>query len=113
MDGGTWLITVHRVTKSRTRLSDFTFTQLIYNVVCTSGVQQSESALRIHIYPLFIVLDSFPKKIEERSLCSTVGPCLLAILYTEMCICQSQSPSLSLPSLPLLSTSVTLLLFCK
>ena len=26
MDGGAWLATVHRVTKSRTRLSDFTFT---------------------------------------------------------------------------------------
>ena len=26
MDGGTWLTTVHRVAKSRTRLSDFTFT---------------------------------------------------------------------------------------
>ena len=26
MDGGAWLAAVHRVTKSRTRLSDFTFT---------------------------------------------------------------------------------------
>ena len=26
MDGGAWLATVHGVTKSRTRLSDFTFT---------------------------------------------------------------------------------------
>ena len=26
MDGGTWWATVHRVAKSRTRLSDFTFT---------------------------------------------------------------------------------------
>ena len=26
MDGGTWWATVHGVTKSRTRLSDFTFT---------------------------------------------------------------------------------------
>ena len=26
MDGGAWWATVHRVTKSRTRLSDFTFT---------------------------------------------------------------------------------------
>ena len=26
MDGGAWLATVHRDTKSRTRLSDFTFT---------------------------------------------------------------------------------------
>ena len=27
MDGGAWWVTVHGVTKSRTRLSDFTFTQ--------------------------------------------------------------------------------------
>ena len=26
MEGGAWWATVHRVTKSRTRLSDFTFT---------------------------------------------------------------------------------------
>ena len=26
MDGGAWRVAVHRVTKSRTRLSDFTFT---------------------------------------------------------------------------------------
>ena len=30
MDGGTWQTTVHRVTKSRTRLSNFTFFLLSY-----------------------------------------------------------------------------------
>ena len=29
MDGGAWWATVHRVTKSRTRLSDFTFTFMV------------------------------------------------------------------------------------
>ena len=36
MDGGAWEATVHRVTKSQTRLSDFTFTLIrptpIYNI---------------------------------------------------------------------------------
>ena len=31
MDGGAWWATVHRVAKSRTRLSDFTFTPLDIN----------------------------------------------------------------------------------
>ena len=30
MDGGAWWATVHRVAKSRTRLSDFTFTFTYY-----------------------------------------------------------------------------------
>ena len=33
MDGGTWQTTVHRVAKSQTRLSDFTFTIMIIRKV--------------------------------------------------------------------------------
>ena len=40
MDGGTWRATVHGVTKSWTRLSDFTFTFKLYLILleaeCTS-----------------------------------------------------------------------------
>ena len=32
MDGGAWWATVHGVAKSRTRLSDFTFTFHLYNL---------------------------------------------------------------------------------
>ena len=34
MDGGAWWATVHRVAKSRTRLSDFTFTFLFVFSLC-------------------------------------------------------------------------------
>ena len=99
----------------------FIAVQLIYNVVLVSGVQQSESVMHIHIPTLFEIL--FPcrslQSIEQCSLCYTVGPYQLFILYLVVCICQSQSPNLSLPPLyplvaiSLLFTSVTLFLFCK
>ena len=56
------------------------------------------------------------QSIEKSSLCYTVGPYQLSILYIVVCICQSQSPNLSFPpSSPLVtissfSTSVTLFL---
>ena len=40
------------------------------------------------------------QSIEQSSLCYTVGPYQLSILYIVVCICQSQSPNLSLPPLP-------------
>ena len=61
--------------------------QLIYNVVLVSGVQQSESVIHIHISTLFQIL--FPyrslQRIEQSSLCYTVGPYQLPILYTVVC----------------------------
>ena len=36
MDGGAWRATVHRVTKSRTRLSDFTFFHFPVSPVCVT-----------------------------------------------------------------------------
>ena len=57
---------------------------MIYNVVLVSGVQQSDSVIykRIHVYILFQIL--FPyrlKNIEYSSLCYTVGPYCLSILF--------------------------------
>ena len=77
--------------------------QLIYNVVLVSGAQQSESVIHMHISTLFQIL--FPyrplQSTEQSSLCYTVGPYQLSILYIVVCICQSQSPNLSLcPFLP-------------
>ena len=62
-------------------------------------VQSLPSGYRIYIIILFS--DFFPyrllQNIEYTSLCYTVGPCCLPILYIVVCICQSQSPNLSLP----------------
>ena len=54
---------------------------LIYNVVLASGVQQSDSLMHISI--LFQILFPFRllQNIKQRSLCYTVGPCWLTILY--------------------------------
>ena len=47
------------------------------------------------------------QSIEKSSLCYTVGPYCLSILYILVCICQSQSPSLSLPPFsPLVTISL-------
>ena len=37
------------------------------------------------------------RDIEYSSLCYTVGPCCLSILYIVVCICLSQTPNLFLP----------------
>ena len=69
---------------------------MIYNVVLVSGVQQSDSVTLIltHVSILFQIL--FPirllQNIKQSSLCSTVGPCWLSILYIVylyiyMCVC--------------------------
>ena len=93
--------------------------QLIFNVVLISAVQQSDSVL--HIYILFHILSHYglSQDTEYSSLCYTVGPCCLSILYIIVCICQSQTPTPSLPTfLPLgnyslFSMSVSLFLFCR
>ena len=73
--------------------------QLIYNVVLVSGVQQSGSVIHTHVSLLFQIIFLFRllHNIEQSSLCSTVGPCWLSILYIVVCVCSSQTPDLSLP----------------
>ena len=107
--------TVHGVTKSRTRLSDFTFTFyhneffkifLLYQRTvdlqyCVSfGISQSDSVVHMHTPILFQILSSFRllQNIEQSSLCYTVGPCWLAIL--NIVVCQFQTPNLCTPTLP-------------
>ena len=53
------------------------------NVVLVSGVQQSVSVTHIYVSMLFQILFSFRllQNIEHRSLCCTVGPCWLSILF--------------------------------
>ena len=79
--------------------------QLLYNVVLVSTVQQSESAIHIHISPLFWI--SFPfrslQSIQQSSLCYTVGSHQLSILYivSIVYICQSPFPNSSHSPFPL------------
>ena len=53
----------------------------MHNIVLISAVQQSDSV--IHTYVLFHVLfhNGLSQYIEWSSLCSTVGPCCVSILY--------------------------------
>ena len=75
--------------------------QLIYNVGLVSAVQQSESVIHIHISTLLQTL--FPYRslqcAEKSSLCYTVGPHQLSILYIVVCICPV------LPFIPLIQLS--------
>ena len=56
---------------------------MINNVVLVSGVQQSNSVIHIHVYILFQILFPFRllQNIEQSSLCYTVGPCWLSIIF--------------------------------
>ena len=47
MDGGAWWATVHRVAKSRTRLSDFTFTFHVHALEKEMATRSSVLAWRI------------------------------------------------------------------
>ena len=47
MDGGAWWATVHRVVKSRTRLSDFTFT---FTYCCVSVSQRTHCFFVIFLF---------------------------------------------------------------
>ena len=64
---------------------------LFRSVVLVSGVQQGDSVIHvyIYIYILFNILFHYDllQDIEYSSLCYTVGPCCLPILYIVACIC--------------------------
>ena len=66
---------------------------MINNVVLVSGVQPSDSVIRIHISIPFQILFPFRllQSIEQSSLCYTVGPCWLSILNIAVC---TSSPKL-------------------
>lgn len=68
--------------------------------------------LNTHIYPFS---DCFHYRllqdIEYSSLCYTVGPCCVSILYMVVCICHFQTSNLSLLPHPQLSPLVILSLF--
>ena len=57
--------------------------------VLVSGVQHSDSVFYKYIYILFHILFHYAllQCTEYSSLCYTVGPCCLSILYIVVCIC--------------------------
>ena len=71
--------------------------QLLYNVVLLATVQQSQSAICIHISPFLGISIPFrsPHSTEQSSLSYTVGFQQLPILdiVSILYICQSQSPN--------------------
>ena len=75
--------------------------QLPYSVVLVSTVQQSESAICIHVPPLFWISFPFrsPQSTEQSSLCYT-GSHQLAILYQQR-VCVSPNLPIPLSLLPL------------
>ena len=68
-------------------------TQLIYNAVLVSGVQQSDSVMHIRVAILFQILFPFRllQNIDQSSLYYAVGPCLLSISNIVVRTCQSQT----------------------
>ena len=73
--------------------------QLIYKVVIISAIQQIDSIIYIQTSILFQILFLYilSQDIWQSSLCCTAGPHWSIIPYNSVCICQSQTPSLSLP----------------
>ena len=69
------------------------------DVVIVSGGQQRDSATNTHVsfLPANPLLSRLPYKIEQSSLCYTVGPCWFSILNIVVYTCPSQTPYLSLP----------------
>ena len=68
----------------------FSFNSIEVQLICSvsiSDVQQSDSV--IHIYALFFYIlfhYGLSQDIEQSSLCYTIGPCCLSILYIIVCI---------------------------
>ena len=68
--------------------------QFIYNIVLVSDVQKSDS--EVYIYPFPILFHyCLLQNIDYGSLCYTAASSCLSVLYTVVCICQSQTPNLS------------------
>ena len=71
-------------------------------MLCSFLVYSKVIQLYIDIYILFIFYYCLLQDIEyiNSSLCCTVGPCCLSILYIIVGICSSQTPNPSLPHPP-------------
>ena len=70
------------ITIVKINIGFFLIETLIYNIVLISAIQQSDSV--IHVYTFFskiIFHYGLSQNTEYSSLCYTVGPCCLSILY--------------------------------
>ena len=80
-------------------LKNFIEVYLIYNVGMIYAVQKSDSVTHTHTFIHFQII--FPygllQNIGQSYLCFIAGPCWPVILYASVCICQSQTPTPSLP----------------
>ena len=61
---------------------------MIKNVMLVSGAPQSGSVLHIHVSS-FQILSPYGllQNVEWSSLCYTVSPCWLSVLYIVVCVC--------------------------
>ena len=80
----------------------FFFFWSIVGLQCFRCTSQWFSYTYIYISILFQILFHYRllQDIEYSSLCHTVGPCWLSILYIVVCICHSQILNLSPPPFP-------------
>ena len=94
---------------------------VVHDTALAPGTQESDSVMHIHVSILFQTLFPFrsSQSREQSRQRYTGGPYWLSVLCVIVCTCQSQTPSLSLPTTLSLETinpfskSVSLYLFCK
>ena len=95
--GGALMLAVGSSTLPRGLLFNFTAVQVTYGAVLVSGTAVWFSS--IHLESFFF--RSFPQRlsqnIEQSSLCCTVGPCWVPVLFGAVGMCSSQAPDSSLP----------------
>ena len=83
--------------------------------------QGYSKVIQLYVHVLFCVLFHYRllQGNEYSSMCYTVGPCCLPVLYIAVCSCWSQTPNLCLLPLPFpfgkhkFVFCVSLFLFCK
>ena len=101
-----------------TLLCWFLWFSFIYIYIC---IHAHTMYMYVYVYThtLFQIILHYRllKYIEYSSLCYTAGPCCISFLYKLICICQPQTPNLSLPTLsPLIAIrlfSMSQNLFCN
>ena len=92
-----WVI-VQRVAKSWTRLMQLsTHSECSwFTILCSFQVYNKMTHIHISIHFQILFPCRLLQNIEYSSLCATVGPCWLSILYIVGVVCYSQTPNLSL-----------------
>ena len=100
-DRGAWWAAIYGVAQSRTQLKRLS----------SSSSSSSSSIIYVCVYILFFHY-GLSQDIKCDSLCYTVGPCCLSILYIIVCIGQPQTPTPLLPCPPPLWQPQSVLCVC-